>query len=82
MSRTKGTVVYINSHRRMIIVQQPGGFTLADVFGDELRHGDVLSHEWDDDSGKPAIREAGARVDVLIHGTWGSLEAARAVYRI
>ena len=82
MSRKKGTIVYINTQRLMIVVQQPGGFTLADVFGDELRLGEVLSHEWDADSGKPAIREGGGRIDVLIHGTWGNLEAARAACRI
>jgi hypothetical protein len=78
VSRTKGTVIYINAQRRIIVVQQPGGFTLAELFGDKVQPGEVLSHEWDDDSGKPAIREGGERIDVLIQGTWGDLDAARA----
>ncbi len=78
MSRTRGTVVHINARRRKIVVQQPGGFTLVELFGDEVRRDEVLSHEWNDDSGKPATREGGERIDVLIQATWGNLAAAQA----
>jgi len=72
-----GTVVFLSANQSMVVVRHSDGYAVVELLGEAVEMGDQVAGDWEALGGETIFnRTQGARLDVFMQGTWGSVEIA------